>query len=141
MHLSTRGRYGVRALFELARRYGQGPVPLREVAEAQNLPENYLEQLMAPLRKGGLVQSVRGAQGGYVLARDPAQVTVADIIRLLDGPIGPETDREATGTPSVADGVWEAVRRAITEVLEGTTLADLCREADRRARQGYMFYI
>lgn len=141
MQLSTRGRYGVRALYELARRYGQGPVPLREVAEAQNLPENYLEQLMAPLRKGGLVQSLRGAQGGYVLARDPAQITVADIVRLLDGPIGPETDAEATGTPSVADSVWEEVRRAITEVLEGTTLADLCRQAERRSRDGYMFYI
>ena len=141
MQLSTRGRYGVRALYELARRYGQGPVPLREVAEAQNLPENYLEQLMAPLRKGGLVQSVRGAQGGYVLARDPAQITIADIVRLLDGPIGPETDREATGTPSVADPVWEAVRRAVTEVLEGTTLADLCRQGERRSQEGYMFYI
>ncbi|QIA27151.1 Rrf2 family transcriptional regulator [Thermaerobacter sp. PB12/4term] len=141
MQLSTRGRYGVRAMYELARRYGQGPVPLREVADAQNLPENYLEQLMAPLRKGGLVQSVRGAQGGYVLARDPAQITVADIVRLLDGPIGPETDQEATGTPSVADPVWEEVRRAITGVLEGTTLADLCRQAEERQRRGYMFYI
>ncbi|ADU51345.1 transcriptional regulator, BadM/Rrf2 family [Thermaerobacter marianensis DSM 12885] len=141
MQLSTRGRYGVRAMFELARRYGQGPVPLREVAEAQQLPENYLEQLMAPLRKGGLVQSVRGAQGGYVLARSPRQITVADIVRLLDGPIGPETDQEATGTPSVADPVWEAVRQAITDVLEGTTLDDLVRQAEERQRRGYMFYI
>ena len=82
MKLSTKGRYGVRAMFDLALNSGQGPIPLNNVAERQNISGHYLEQLIALLKKAGLVKSVRGAQGGYFLARDPEEITIGDIIRV-----------------------------------------------------------
>jgi Rrf2 family protein len=87
VRLSTRGHYGLKAMFDLAQHYGSEPIPLKTVAERQNISDNYLEQLIAILRKAGLVKSVRGAQGGYILARDPGSITVGDIIRAMEGPI------------------------------------------------------
>ena len=80
MKLSTKGRYSVTALYELAQHYGKGIVPLKSIALSQGLSENYLEQLMGTLRKAGLVTSTRGAQGGYELARSPEKITICDII-------------------------------------------------------------
>ncbi|MBE3590331.1 MAG: Rrf2 family transcriptional regulator [Firmicutes bacterium] len=152
MYITTKGRYGTKALFELALRYGEGPVPLREIAEKQGLSEHYLEQLFAPLRKAGLVQSVRGAQGGYMLARDPQDITVGDVLRVLEGPIaptecslgGPDYAYRFCGekTVCVAQDVWIKVRRAIEDVVDHITLADLV-EQDREARQrmAHMYYI
>ncbi|MCL6581714.1 MAG: Rrf2 family transcriptional regulator, partial [Firmicutes bacterium] len=86
MRLSTRSEYGVIACCELARHHGEGPLPLKAVAEEQGIPEAYLEQLVAALRRAGLVRSVRGAQGGYVLSRSPEKITVGDVVRVLEGP-------------------------------------------------------
>src|SRR5690606_41229510 len=83
MRISSRGEYGVRALFDLAQRYGEGPIPLKQIAERQDVSDHYLEQLMGALRKAGLVVSVRGAQGGYELARPPEAITIGDVIRVL----------------------------------------------------------
>ena len=80
MKLSTKGRYGVKAMFDLALHHGEGPIALKSIAERQGISEHYLEQLIAVLRKAGLVKSVRGAQGGYSLAREPENITVGDII-------------------------------------------------------------
>ena len=88
MRVSTRGEYGVRAMFDLAVNFGQGPIALKTIAERQMVSESYLEQLMAELRKAGLVHSKRGAQGGYELADKPANVSIGEIIR-LEGPINP----------------------------------------------------
>ncbi|MDN5348159.1 MAG: Rrf2 family transcriptional regulator, cysteine metabolism repressor [Clostridia bacterium] len=139
MKLSTRGEYGLRAMFELAQRYGQGPVSLKSISERQGISAPYLEQLIASLRKAGLVRSVRGAQGGYILGREPSEIRVGDIIRVLEGPIAPtecvsEKRGETCCTRSetcVARSVWEKVRDSISDVLDSITLADMCDEAAR----------
>lgn len=136
MKLSTKGHYGLRAMFDLAVHYGKGPIPLKMVAERQQLSENYLEQLIATLRKAGLVNSVRGAQGGYILARRPEDITVGDIIRVLEGPIAP-LDCVNEADPGDCDqfnycisrNVWAKVRDSINEVLDSINLADMCKEA------------
>lgn len=135
MKLSTKGKYGVKALFELAVYAGTGPLSLKAIAERQGLSEHYLEQLAAPLRKAGLITSVRGAQGGYVLSRPANQITVGDVIRVLEGPIG-FTDCSEEGAPfpdCAADcavhGVWEKVTRQIVAVIDSITLSDLVEQA------------
>ena len=89
MKLSTRGRYGVRAMLELALNNGKGPVPLRDLALRQEISAKYLEQLLIPLKGAGLVKSVRGARGGYMLALEPARISLYDIVRSLEGPLAP----------------------------------------------------
>ncbi len=138
MKFSTRSRYGLRAMVDLAENYHLGtPIPLCQVAERQGLSEGYLEQLMTFLRKGGLVRSVRGAQGGYLLAREPAQITAGEIIRCLEGPLSPtdcvnEDDPEICGRSEtcVTRGMWERIREAVAEVLDSTTLEDFRRETE-----------
>lgn len=121
MKLSTKGRYGVKALFELALHHGAGPMSLKQIAERQGLSEHYLEQLVAPLRKAGLVSSLRGAQGGYVLGRPPEQITVGDILRVLEGPLNlGGDDPEAQG-----DSVWARVTERLVQVIDSITLLDL----------------
>ncbi|HEX6970828.1 MAG TPA: Rrf2 family transcriptional regulator [Limnochordia bacterium] len=156
MRISSRGEYGVRALFDLALHYGQGPVALKTVAERQAISEHYLEQLMGALRKAGLVHSVRGAQGGYELALPPAQIRVGDIIRALEGRIGPALAQPRSRRPAGARGLgigqvehqaierlWRQLTEEINRVLDATTLEDLRREAEAlRAQQGaYMYHI
>lgn len=137
MKLSTKGRYGVAAMYDLALHYGQGPISLKSVAHRQGISEHYLEQLMGTLRKAGFVKSVRGAQGGYTLTKDPEQITVGDIIRIMEGPIAPVdcllSDQQGTdycqrAAICVTRGVWAKVRDSISQVLDSISLADLCRE-------------
>ncbi|MFZ5591642.1 MAG: RrF2 family transcriptional regulator [Bacillota bacterium] len=138
MRLSTKGHYGLKAMFDLAMHYGHQPVPLKTVAERQNISENYLEQLIVLLRKAGLVSSVRGAQGGYRLARPPQEILVGDVIRAMEGPIAP-LDCVHEFAPAECDRadccitrlVWEKVRDSIIAVLDSMTLADMCREAEK----------
>ncbi len=137
MRLSTRGHYGLKAMFDLAQNHGSGPISLRIVAQRQNLSDNYLEQLIAMLRKAGLVKSMRGAKGGYFLARDPAEIRVGDVIRALEGPIAPVhcVSEKNPGNCNEADNcitrtVWVRVRDSIAHVLDSITLADLCRQAE-----------
>lgn len=137
MRLSTRGHYGLKAMFDLAQHYGTEPIPLKTVAERQGISENYLEQLIAILRKTGLVKSVRGAQGGYILAREPGRITVGDIIRAMEGPIAPvECVSEVEPTECVqADScitraVWARVRDTLAEVMDSISLADMLRDAE-----------
>lgn len=142
MRLSTRGHYGLKAMFDLAQHYSTDPIPLKNVAERQNLSEHYLEQLIAMLRKAGLVKGVRGAQGGYILARDPALITVGDVIRALEGPIAPVycVSEEDPGDCEEADyciprNVWARVRDGIAGVLDAISLADMCREAEEAGKK------
>jgi Rrf2 family protein len=132
MKLSTRGRYGLAALYELALRGSDDPVSLREVAEGQGLSENYLEQLFLTLRRANLVTGVRGAQGGYFLARPAEEITVGDVIRALEGPIAPVscvTESQpcnrggAVGCPTRP--VWVRLAECMSHVLDSITLADL----------------
>jgi Rrf2 family cysteine metabolism transcriptional repressor len=144
MKVSTRGEYGLRAMVSLARMYGRGPMPLSVIAQDSAVPLAYLEQLMLPLRRAGLVVSTRGAHGGYELARPPDQVKVGEIYRVMEGPIAPmdcvREDADEDICPMI-DGcatriVWLKLRDSIVEVLDSTTLADLISHAPRpRAEQ------
>lgn len=145
MKLSTKGKYGVKALFELAMHEGAGPQSLKAIAERQGLSEHYLEQLAGPLRKAGLIASVRGAQGGYVLARPASKITVGDVIRVLEGPVGytdctteGESMSCAAGCP--IHGVWEKVTQQIIAVIDSITLQDLVDQA-RAEQQNLMYHI
>src|SRR3954449_8727422 len=89
LHFSTRGEYGVRMMVELARHHGAGPVSLAEMADHENLPRPYLEQLVVSLREAGLVHSTRGAHGGYQLSRAPGDIRMGEVLRALEGPIAP----------------------------------------------------
>lgn len=140
MRISTKGRYGLTIMIELAKRHGEGPTSLRVIAGAHNLSEHYLEQLIAPLRNSGLVRSIRGAYGGYVLGREPETITAGDIIRVLEGPIslveGIEDEEPAKRE------LWIRISDAIKGVLENTTLEDLAKHTeDDNQSDAYMFYI
>lgn len=152
MRISSRGEYGVRAMFDLAQRYGEGPIPLKLIAERQQISDHYLEQLMGALRKAGLVVSVRGAQGGYELARAPEMIGIGDIIRALEGPVltvhGTEGEKElprADVSPErlALIGVWKRLAERVNEVLDSVSLADLCEDAARmKARDdSFMYHI
>ncbi len=139
MKISAREQYGLRAMAELARRYGQGPVSLAEVAEAQDISLAYLEQIVAPLRRAGLLVSTRGAHGGYSLAQAPVEITTGDIIRALEGSIVPVrcvTEEECSPCERketcATRSVWEEVRDRLVETLDSTTLKDLIGETEAR---------
>ncbi len=136
MKVSTKGRYGLTIMMDLAKHHGAGPTSLKSIAERHSLSEHYLEQLIAPLRNAGLVKSVRGAYGGYTLLKGPENITAGDVIRILEGPISAvEYDEE---DPAKLD-LWVRICESITEVLDSTTLADLT--AFNKDDCDYMFYI
>src|SRR5699024_12879340 len=89
MKISTKGRYGLTIMIELARKFGEGPTSLKSIAKDNDLSEHYLEQLATPLRNAGLIKSIRGAYVGYILAREPKEITAGDIISVVEGPITP----------------------------------------------------
>ncbi len=132
MKLSTRGRYGLKAIFELSSHYGEGPVPLNEIASKQNLSESYLEQLFSVLRREGVITSVRGAQGGYMISRDPEEITVGQVLRSLEGDMAPsdcilEGDEIACPREDecVTKIVWIKIKESIDNVIDSITLKDM----------------
>lgn len=139
MKISTKGRYGLTIMIELARQYGKGPISLKSIAESKDLSAHYLEQLATPLRNAGLIRSVRGAYGGYKLAKKKEEITAGDIIRVLEGPIvlveGIENEEPAQ------QALWVTVRDAVRDVLDTTTLEDLIKEDTSEMIGQYMFYI
>lgn len=139
MKISTKGRYGLTIMIELAKRHGEGPVSLKSIAQTNDLSEHYLEQLVAPLRNAGLVKSIRGAYGGYVLADKPSKITAGDVIRVLEGPITPVEGIEDE-EPAKRE-LWIRIRDAIKDVLDSTTIDDLAKHSDDVVSDGYMFYI
>ncbi|TZE83496.1 RrF2 family transcriptional regulator [Calorimonas adulescens] len=149
MRLSTKGQYGLRAMFELAINYGEGPLSLKTIADRQYISEHYLEQLIATLRKAGLVSSTRGAQGGYVLSRSPEEITVGQVIRVLEGPLAP-VECVIDDEENVCDRsgycptriVWKKVRDSINQVVDSITLQDMVDDYRRlHPDESYMFYI
>lgn len=126
-------------MIELARKYGGGPISLKSIAETKNLSNHYLEQLATPLRNAGLIRSIRGPYGGYTLTKVPTEITVGDIIRVLEGPIvlveGIENEEPAQ------QALWLQIRDAIKEVLDTTTLDDLLKYDQDQLQKEYMFYI
>lgn len=139
MKISTKGRYGLTIMIELARQYGEGPIPLKTIARNNNLSEHYLEQLATPLRNAGLITSVRGAYGGYKLPRKPNDITAGDIIRVLEGPITPVEVIEDEEPAKQA--LWLRIRDAVKDVLDTTTLRDLIQYDENQTKESYMFYI
>lgn len=139
MKISTKGRYGLTIVVELGRKYGEGPVPLRKIAEEQELSEAYLEQLIPPLRNSGIVKSVRGAYGGYMLAKQPTEITAGDVIRILEGPIQLVEGLEGTDIPQ--EELWHRIGEAVRNVLDTTTIQDLMDTGQTAERDSYMFYI
>lgn len=130
MKLSTKGRYGLKAMFELSLRQTCGPVPLKQIAQKQNISEQYLEQIFSILKKSGLIKSVRGAQGGYLLVKEPKDITVGDILIVLEGPVSlsdcvlDEDVCENSGK-CVTKVVWEKMKKGIEDVINSITLQDM----------------
>jgi len=139
LRISTKGHYGLKAMFDLAQHYGTGPVSLKSIAQRQHLSVQYLEQLIAMLKKVGLVESVRGAHGGYALAAPPREIRVGDVVRALEGPVSPvdcvrETDPKECDQADycITRLVWEKIRNSLVQVMDSITLEDLCREARKK---------
>ncbi len=135
MKISTRGEYGLRAMMELTRRYGEGYIQNSAIAASRSIPENYLYQLLITLRKAGLIRSRRGPQGGHMLARLPENINLAEAVIALEGPLAPVTCIEEDAISDCAfcercviREVWREVTDATREILERTTFADLARQ-------------
>ncbi|MEU9985323.1 Rrf2 family transcriptional regulator [Streptomyces sp. NPDC048045] len=130
MRISARADYAVRAVLELAVRQGDGPVKAEEIAAVQDIPHKFLEGILGDLRRAGIVDSRRGGGGGYRLARPAAAITVADVIRGVDGPIVSVRGERPTGLSYMGTAepllpLWIALRANVRRILEGVTIADL----------------
>lgn len=139
MKFSTKGRYGLRAMIEIAAHENDGPVSIHAIAERQGLSSRYLEQLLTPLKQAGLVKSIRGAQGGYVLGKNAEDITAGDIIRVLEGPISPvdciselQPEECARACQCVTRDIWVEIRDAVSKILDSHTLADLVRGSETK---------
>ena len=138
MRLSTKGEYASRAMLELSLRYEDGPLHSREISEAQNIPKKFLEQILLLLRRAGYVRSRKGKNGGYSLAKPPSAITVAEVTRVMDGPLAPiDCVSVMAHEPCPMERtcglrwLWKDVRDAVAEILERTTFADLVEKSGR----------
>ena len=146
MKLSTKARYGIRALLDLARHSTGEPLPLKEIAQRQQISMTYLEHLVTPLIKAGIIRSVRGSKGGITLAKPPEQTRLSDIIRVLEGSTAPV---ECVDNPEdcqryedcVTRDIWGEIKQAIDTVLENTTLQDLVDRQKQKEQYANMYYI
>ena len=129
LSITTKSPYALRALAELGRAGGAGPVPIGELARRRDIPVQFLEQLFAVLRRAGILRSQRGVKGGYSFAREPSEITVLELVELLDGPVGAD-----------AKGVFADAAAAARDVLAKTTVADVI-ERERRDAGAAMYYI
>ena len=128
MMISTKRRYGLRLRLDLATEASERPVPVKEIAKRQNISEKYLEQIISPLSKAGLVKSIRGAQGGYVLTRSAAEITAGDILRAAEGTIAPVECCESGCDRSdgcITFGLYKKIQDAVDSVVDSVTLADM----------------
>ena len=142
MKLSTRSRYGIRGLLELALHYGEGPVQIKTIADVEDISVKYLEQLIAQLRSAGYVRSIRGPKGGYVLAKDPSEITLYHVFEVLEGPVIPLDCLDKGGScDQVAScllrPVWKELRDSVQEILSKTTFQDLADKMNDDKRLDY----
>ncbi len=135
MKLSTKGRYGVKAMVDLAIHYGESPISIKSISQRQGISEYYLEQLFSALRKAKLIKSIRGAQGGYVLNKLPEEITVADIMEVLEGPIEISDCVEGTacnnGNCCATRLVWQKIKTSIDDVTTSVTLKDIVNDYNK----------
>jgi Rrf2 family protein len=147
MKLSTKTAYGVRVLLDLALHRAEEPVPLRDIARRQELPLPYLERLIAPLVAAGIVRTKRGVGGGIYLARDPAEIRLDEVIRVLEGSLAPMECVDDPGACArsrfcAVRDLWAEVREAMVQVLASTTLRDLAeRQREKEQLEAAMYYI
>lgn len=148
MRISTKGRYGLRAIIDIASHSKDGQIPIKEVAKRQGISDNYLEQIIFPLKKAGIVQSVRGSQGGYFLARPASEITAGEVLRVLEGDLAPveclagsmepKCDR-VDSCPTLS--LWVRLRDAINEVVDSVSIQDLVEENQRNIELDFGNYI
>jgi Rrf2 family cysteine metabolism transcriptional repressor len=139
LRLSTKGEYASRAMLELALHFGEAPLHIRDISKAQDIPERFLEQILLQIKRAGFLKSRKGPNGGYVLAKAPDKISVAEIIRVMDGPLAP-IDCVSVTAHAVCPRenycglrwLWKKNRDAIAEILEGTSFADVA-ESTRQA--------
>ncbi|BAY57158.1 MULTISPECIES: RrF2 family transcriptional regulator [Leptolyngbya] len=148
MEISCKSEYALLALIELAIAYeSKEPLQIRQISVQQNIPDRYLEQLLAMLRRGGIVRSQRGAKGGYLLAREPWKITLFEILACLEGfdtqPIDQETALKSGKTleGAVICEIWHEAQEAANAVFQKYTLKDLCERRDARRQLDFMYYI
>ncbi|BAY22405.1 BadM/Rrf2 family transcriptional regulator [Calothrix sp. NIES-2100] len=145
MELSNKSEYALLALLELASRYSSGEsLQIRQMAVLQDIPNRYLEQLLATLRRGGLIKSIRGAKGGYVLAREPKKITLLDAWSCIEGVEAVTAKVEQHGKTletQIIEEVWQEARQAANAVLENYTLQDLCDRRSTQQKKELMYYI
>ncbi len=145
MKLSTKGRYGTRALLDLALHQNDGPILLRDIARRQQISLRYLEHLITPLVAAGMVRSIRGARGGVWLARPPEGIRLSEVIQLLEGSTAPV---ECVNHPETCDRssfcvtreVWRELKKATDEILSSTTVQDLVERQKRQESPGQVMY-
>jgi Rrf2 family protein len=130
--ITSKSPYAVSALVELARTGSSAPVPIGEIAKRRNIPVQFLESLFATLRRAGILQSQRGVHGGYTFARPPAEITVLEVVQLLEGDLGSDSPQ--------AGPIWTETVEAVKAVLGGSTISDLA-EREARAAGAAMYYI
>ncbi len=150
MRFSAKGEYGILAVFELAQHTGETPLQAKTIAKNQRIPLRFLEQVLSGLRKAGLVESVRGAQGGYVLNKMPSEIRISDVLEAMEGPITPSSrvsgndDRNHSHKTVTGDGilkpVWEEVKTAVIGVLDSVTIQDLCERKKEKDQQKILMY-
>lgn len=139
MGITQKCLYALKALFELAKRHGERPAKIGEIAEAQGIPPRFLEVILNELKQGGFAESRRGKDGGYTLVRDPRNLTVGEVIRFVQGPIGPFEKSNGAGLggsperqrPDVFQVVWKQAEQALSGVYDKTSLQDLLEEETR----------
>ncbi len=150
MELSLKSEYAILALLELANQFElDQPLQIRQIASQQNIPDRYLEQLLATLRRHGLVKSQRGSKGGYVLAREPWCINILEIIYCIEGNDPTmsvqgkrsQNDSEITPTAAVVDDMWRSAQEAAANILRNCTLKDLCEQEKQRKLSTAMYYI
>ncbi len=145
MRLSTKGRYGIRAMLDLALNSSEGPVLLRDIAKRQEVSEKYLEHSISALRKAGLVRSIRGARGGYVLAKLPSQIRLSEIMEVLEGSMAPV---ECVDDPQICQraqlcvtrDIWAKMKEAIDNILGSITLQDMVEQQNRKKNSKAIVY-
>lgn len=133
MKISTKGRYGLRAMVDLAQKSVSDHVPLKSIAENQNISEGYLEHVFSTLKKAGLVKSIKGPQGGYILASEPSSITVGDVLRVLEGDLTLVDDSSNSDGNNPVErciklNVWDKIDQCINSIVDEITLEDLVSE-------------
>ncbi len=142
MELSCKSEYALLALLELALHHDQGePIQIRQISAQQNIPDRYLEQLLAILRRAGLVRSQRGAKGGYLLVREPKKISLYEVVSCLEGFESQTQTPDQTIESTVVDELWNEARQSAHSVLQRYTLQDLCDRTRAKKQLDLMYYI